>query len=103
MLSDIAIRASPKCSENLSHLLWSGLMKGSRAPNGLTDRVKLRSCERPKARRGRMLDVFDRGATRGRDANPRFHDGRQTVHEPTPKKGRQVLAAPRRGADRGVA
>jgi len=33
----------------------------------------------PKARRGRILDVFDRGATKGRDANPRFHDGRQTV------------------------
>jgi hypothetical protein len=51
----------------------------SRAPNGLPDRVKLRSCERPEARRGRILDVFDRGATKGRDANPRFHDGRQTV------------------------
>jgi hypothetical protein len=45
----------------------------------LPDRVKLRSCERPEARRGRILDVFDRGATKGRDANPRFHDGRQTV------------------------
>jgi len=51
----------------------------SRAPNGLTDRVKLRSCERPEAQRGRILDGFDRGATKGRDANARFHDGRQTV------------------------
>ena len=50
-----------------------------RAPNGLTDRVKLRSCERPEARGGRILDVFDRRATKGRDANARFHDGRQTV------------------------
>jgi hypothetical protein len=45
----------------------------------LPDRVKLRSCERPEARRGRILDVFDRGATKGRYANPRFHGGRQTV------------------------
>ncbi len=56
--------------------------------------MKLRSCERPKARRGRakrgdggvgggcrgrILDVFDRRATQGRDANARFHDGSQTV------------------------
>jgi len=34
-----------------------------RAPNGLPDRVKLRSCERPEARGGRILDVFDRRAT----------------------------------------
>ena len=52
---------------------------GTRAPNGLTDRVKLHSCERPEARGGRILDVFDRRATKGRDANVRFHDGRQTV------------------------
>jgi len=51
----------------------------ARAPNGLPDRVKLRSCERPEARGGRILDVFDRRATKGRDANGRFHDGRQTV------------------------
>jgi hypothetical protein len=51
----------------------------SRAPNGLRDRVKLRSCERPKARGGRILDVFDRRATQGRDANARFHDGSQPV------------------------
>jgi hypothetical protein len=41
--------------------------------------VKLRSCERPKARGGRILDVFDRRATQGRDANARFHDGSQPV------------------------
>jgi hypothetical protein len=43
------------------------------------DRLKLRSCKRPKARGGRILDVFDRRATQGRDANARFHDGSQPV------------------------
>jgi hypothetical protein len=33
----------------------------------------------PEARGGRMLNVFDRRATKGRDANTRFHDGSQTV------------------------
>jgi hypothetical protein len=65
-----------------------------RAPNGLRDRVKLRSYERTEARRGRaergggragggcrgrILDVFDRRATKGRDVNVRFHDGSQPV------------------------
>ena len=54
-------------------------MAPPRAPNGLRDRVKLRSCEQPKARGGRILDVFDRRATQGRDANARFHDGSQPV------------------------
>jgi prepilin-type N-terminal cleavage/methylation domain-containing protein len=49
------------------------------APGGLRDRVKLRSCEGPEARGGRILNVFDRRATKGREANARFHDGSQTV------------------------
>src|SRR5512136_1944726 len=48
------------------------------APIGLTDRGKSRSCERAEARRGKILDVADRGATKARDANPRFPDGSQT-------------------------
>jgi hypothetical protein len=73
----------------------------SRAPNGLTDRVKLRSCERPEARGGRIVDLFDRRATKGRDANPRFHDGRQTVRRSRPagtqrsQRSRSEPAAPR--------
>jgi hypothetical protein len=53
--------------------------KVGRAPNGLMDRGKSRSCERAEARRGKILDVSDRGATKDRDANPRFPDGSQTV------------------------
>ena len=51
---------------------------GPGAPIGLTDRGKSRSCERAEARRGKILDVSDRGATKARDANPRFPDGSQT-------------------------
>jgi molybdate transport system ATP-binding protein len=50
-----------------------------RAPNGLTDRGKTRSCERAEARRGKILDVSDRGATKDRDANVGFPDGSQSV------------------------
>src|SRR5512136_2480393 len=49
------------------------------APKGLTDRGKSRSCERAETRRGKILDVSERGATKARDANPRFPDGSQTV------------------------
>jgi arabinofuranosyltransferase len=51
----------------------------SGAPNGLTDRGKSRSCERTEARRGKIRDVSDRGATKVRDANPRLPDGSQAV------------------------
>ena len=75
--------------------------RAARAPNSLPDRAKLRSCERPEARRGRILDVFDRGATKGRDANPRFRDGRQTVR--CSRACRKVLGCTRaRAADRGL-
>jgi hypothetical protein len=67
------------CMRTIRRTWLTSTTTAPRAPNGLPDRVKLRSCERPEARRGRILDVFDRGATKGRDANPRFHDGRQTV------------------------
>ena len=56
----------------------------SGAPIGLTDRGKSRSCERAEARRGKILDVSDRGATKARDANPRFPDGSQTVRCSSP-------------------
>ena len=77
----------------LSYMRYAGHAEAApRAPNGLPDRVKLRSCERPEARGGRILDVFDRRATKGREANPRFHDGRQTVRCSRPWTDRRYLA-----------
>ena len=63
-----------------------------RAPIGLTDRGKSRSCERAEARRGKILDVSDRGATKARDANPRFPDGSQTdwCSSPSPSPTRRL-------------
>jgi hypothetical protein len=51
----------------------------TREPNDLVDRAKLRSSERAEARGGRIPDVFDRRATKGRDAIARFHDGSLSV------------------------
>jgi hypothetical protein len=75
----------------------------SRAPNGLTDRGKLRSCERAEARRGKILDVSDRGGTKARDANPRFPDGSQTIrcsrHPPPQVHGTGGLTRARQTAE----
>jgi len=57
------------------------------ARNCLPDRAKLRSFERPEARGAgweagserRIIDALDRRVATGREATPRFHDGKQTA------------------------
>jgi hypothetical protein len=58
--------------------------------------VKLDSCERPKARGGRILDVFNRRTTQGRDVNARFHDGSQHVR----CSRRRIVNPPAESADK---
>jgi hypothetical protein len=51
----------------------------ARAPNRLRDRVASWSCEQSEARRVKLLELTERGATKECDANPRCHDGSQPV------------------------